>query len=153
MIDLVFETCKYIYKNPNKSRSRYISEMSKRSLWSYSYKRTEEVVDALIERGVLKEEVERGFKVLVVCIKEYMDYYNVGLDSKKIAALDYILKNPKKSKNTYIRDLKHIIGEDVANTFFALEGMCILRCIRYTYNDFTYDSVYIDFYSLKILNS
>lgn len=160
MNDLVLETCNYIYKNPKKSKNRYIKDMSERSIWRGYY--VESIIEDYLYAGILKE-IERynpiyesSYITLEVDIEKYIKTYNSRFsDNISLFVLEYIMKNPKRSKNTYENSLvsmkSEFSEEEIIKTIRVLLGRSILRYRMERFNnEIKYQSIYIDFYSLKI---
>lgn len=160
MNDLILETCNYIYKNPKKSKNRYIKDMSERSIWRGSCVKS--IIEDYLHIGILKEveiynsTYESSYMTLEVDIEGYIKQYSPSFsDDISIFILEYIIKNPRRSENTYKNSLTNMKSEfseeEIIKTLRILLGKSILRYRMEIFNDdIKYQSLYVDFYSLKI---
>lgn len=156
MNDLVLETCKYIYKNPNKTEYRYIKEMLERSIWRGSD--VAYLVSYLKSDGVLVEKnmYNSPDTVLALSISGFARYYNICYSNKiEFIILDYIINNRKKSKGTIISNLVKIYDDisklEFYDEFSSLERKGVIRFRYECYNGIKYLSPYVDLYGFKTI--
>ena len=151
MYDIYMEVCSKIINNPNQIKSNYLKIFEK-SFDKRGYC-LNDIIDYLIELNVLKvTKVINGeyeFDVLQINLKEFLKFFEFKFQEDiYILILDYILKNPNKSKNTYIKNIekeyKGFTKEVITNAIDYLLYDCAIYYKKLSYKGNSYTGIGTD---------